>query len=153
MGPGWDRDGTRTGQPGAEAENQRNTALQGSAARCHARVARARLCSCRVKGSWRLNPSLTSFTPAAPPCRAAAGPSACSCPRAGPGEQREDHVLRWGGDAYRCSAPACPMTVTANRAISSSHLWDHNFDVTSRQGNSSRAWETLRIDAKRHSGP
>lgn len=93
---GW----TGMGQLGAEAENKHQTAFCSSAMCCHSRAARARLCSCRRKGSWRLSPSLTSFIPTAPPCRAADGPSACSCRWAGPGDQHEGCVLHRGGGMY-----------------------------------------------------
>lgn len=82
------RDGTGMGHLGAEAENKHQTAFCGSAVRCHARVARARPCRCRGKGSRRLSPSLISFTPPARLFHAAGGPSARSCCRAGPGDQR-----------------------------------------------------------------
>lgn len=74
-------DGTRMGPLGAEAENKYQTAFCGSAVRCHARMAQARPCRCR-------GISLISFTPPARPFHAAGGPSACSCCRAGPGDQR-----------------------------------------------------------------
>ena len=118
------RDGIGMGKLGAEAENKHQTAFCGSAMRCHAWAARARLCSCCGKGNWRLSPSLISFTPTASPCRAAASPSACSCRWAGPGDQCEDHVLHLGGGTYRRCALPCTMTVMAKQAILSSHIWD-----------------------------
>lgn len=145
------RGGTGMAQLGAEAENKHNAAFHGSAMRCHAWVARLGCAATagRAAGGEPCSDLLYTDRPSVPGRRR---PQRLLLPS---GDQREDHVLHRGGGTHRCWALACTVTVTADRAILSSHIWDHDLwpDATFWQGNSSRARETLRTDAERRSGP
>lgn len=148
--------GTRMQQLGAEGENRDSAAFRGSAARCHAGMAWARPCSCRGKGRRRLSPSLSSFH--RPPLRAVLPPAPALAPAIGQDPEGSGRTRSCTGRRHLpmlCHSLASTMAATANRASPSSHLWDRNLwpDAISWQGNSSRAWETLRIDAKKHLDP